>query len=189
MKQRKRSLTTDVKTRKRKYTRSSSNYYMYIWSNKSLFPVNGWPSRSNELMFRANGWSSRSNELVFRVNGWPSRSNELVFRANGWTSCSKELVFRVNGWPSRSNGLVFRANGWPSRSNGCKVFSNGLQTIVNGILLKNGKSLKYVFPCTVTIIYKLKTKRRHMLIHNNATAMTTCSSLRILTMFGKFTKE
>ena len=138
MKQRKWSLTTDVKTRKRKYTRSSSNYYMYIWSNKSQFPVNGWPSQSNELMFRANGWPSRSNELVFRANGWPSRSNELVFRANGWTSCSNELVFRVNGWPSRWNGLVFRANGWPSRSNWCKVFSNGLQTVVNGSCSKTG---------------------------------------------------
>ena len=31
-----------------------------------------------------------------------------------------------------------------------QIFSNGLQTVVNGILLKNGKSLKYVFPCTVT---------------------------------------
>ena len=143
MKQRKWSLTTDVKTWKRKYTRSPSNYYMYIWSNKSLFPVNGWPSRSNELMFQANGWPSHSNELVFRANGWPSLSNELVFWANGWTSCSKELVFR-------SNRLVFRANGWPSRLKGCKFFSNGLQTVVNGILLKNRKLLKHIFPCTVT---------------------------------------
>ena len=165
MKQRKWSLTTDVKMRKRKYIRSPSNYYMYIWSNKSLFPMNGWPSRLNELMFRANGWPSHLNELVFRANGWPSRSNglvfrangwpsrlnELVFRANGWTSCSNELVFQSNGWPSRLNGLVFRANGWPSCSNGCKFFSNGLQTVVNGILLKNGKLLEYIFPCIVTI--------------------------------------
>ena len=154
MKQRKWSLTTDVKTRKRKYTWSPSNfYYMYIWSNKSLFPVNGWPSRSKELMFRANGWPSRSKELVFRANRWPSHLNGLVFRANRWPSCSNELVFRSNGWPSHSNGLVFQANGWPSRSNGCKFFSNGLQTVVNGILLKNGKSLKYVFTCTVTCMY------------------------------------
>ena len=32
-----------------------------------------------------------------------------------------------------------------------QIFSNGLQTVVNGILLKNRKSLEYVFPCTVTI--------------------------------------
>ena len=31
-----------------------------------------------------------------------------------------------------------------------QIFSNGLQTVVNGILLKNRKSLEYVFPCTVT---------------------------------------
>ena len=114
---------------KRKYFRSPSNYYMYISSNKSLFPVNGWPSCSNELVFRANGWPSHLNRLVFRANGWPSHSNELVFWANGWTSCLNELVFRSNGWPSRSNGLVFWANGWPNHSNRCKFFFNGLQTV------------------------------------------------------------
>ena len=31
-----------------------------------------------------------------------------------------------------------------------QIFSNGLQTVVNEILLKNRKSLEYVFPCTVT---------------------------------------
>ena len=31
-----------------------------------------------------------------------------------------------------------------------KFFLNGLQTIVNRILLKSGKSLEYIFPCMVT---------------------------------------
>ena len=32
------------------------------------------------------------------------------------------------------------------------IFSNGLQTVVNGILLKNQKSLEYIFLCAVTHI-------------------------------------
>ena len=31
-----------------------------------------------------------------------------------------------------------------------QIFSKGLQMVVNGILLKNGQLLEYVFPCMVT---------------------------------------
>ena len=37
-----------------------------------------------------------------------------------------------------------------------QIFSNGLQTVVNGILLKNRKLFKYVFPCTVTYYYTFR---------------------------------
>ena len=104
MKQKKWSLTTDVKTRKRKYARI---IITRIWSNKLVTLTNGWPTRSNESLFPANGWSSHLNELVYQANGWPSHSNELVFQVNGWPSHSNELVFQVNGWPSRSNGCKF----------------------------------------------------------------------------------
>ena len=107
MKQRKWSLTTDLKTQKGKYAR-------VIITCTSVFPANVWPTRLNKSLFPANGWSSCSNELVFWANEWPSHLNELVFQANRM-----------------------------------QIFSNGLQVVVNGVLLKNGKSLEYVLPCTV----------------------------------------
>ena len=98
MKQRKWSLTTDVKMRKRKYTRSPSNYYMYIWSNKSLFPVNGWPSCSNELMFRV----TKSFERVGVSSKRVTKSLKRVGVSSKWVTKSFEQVSVSSKWVNKS---------------------------------------------------------------------------------------
>ena len=62
-------------------------------------------------------------------------------------------------WVTKSFKRVGVSSEWVTKSfEWMQIFLNGLQMVVNGILLKNRKSLRYVFLCMVTFVININGK-------------------------------
>ena len=70
-----------------------------------------------------------------------------------------------------------------------QIFPNGLQTVVNRILLKNGKSLEYVFPCMVTHVSTSFTIRTIYYLSLSTNLNLMCTKQQKIFSKGKWTAE
>ena len=87
---------------------------------------------------------SVSSERVTKSFKQVGVSSERVTKLFERVGVSSERVTKLFERVGVSSEQVTKPFEW------MQIFSDGLQTVVNGILLKNGKLLEYFFLCTVT---------------------------------------